>query len=128
MAHPRADRPENWLRFVQIDPFPRQWTKLGLDDDDLRALEASILTSPGRHPVIPETNGIRKLRFARPGSARGKRGGYRVFYVHLTEFGIVLLLAVIDKTAQSDLTRADRTGLALLVARIKRLLEEGTIR
>jgi hypothetical protein len=99
-----------------------------LDEDDLRALEILIMVSPGRHPVIPETHGLRKLRFTKSDSARGKSGGCRVYYVYLPDYGIVLLLGIIDKKVQSDLTKADRNALGQVIADIKRKLDQGVIR
>ena len=39
-------------RFVLFESFERRWKALGLDDDDLRALEFAIQADPDRHPVI----------------------------------------------------------------------------
>jgi hypothetical protein len=119
--------PERWLRFVQIDPFPRQWEQLGLDDRALRALEQEIVAGPDAAPVVKGTGGIRKLRFSAPGARRGKSGAYRVFYLHLPEHGTVLELAIIAKTKQADLTEQDRNVLSQVVARLRRMLDAGAI-
>jgi mRNA-degrading endonuclease RelE of RelBE toxin-antitoxin system len=118
----------DWLRFVQIDPFPGQWSRLGLTDDDLRSLEDSIMTAPEMGPVVPGANGLRKGRFSPPGSGRCKSGAYRVFYVYLPDHGIVLLMAIIAKSAQADLTKADKNALAKVIGRLKKLLDQGLIR
>jgi hypothetical protein len=121
-------RPEGWLRFVQIDPFPGQWAGLGLGEVDLQALELLLLASPSAGAVVRGAGGLRKVRFTAPGSGRGKRGSYRVFYAHFPEHGHVLLWAVISKNQAADLTPADRNALAKGVARVKRLLDQGVIR
>jgi hypothetical protein len=41
-----AFKPEDLLRFVHLKPFERGWKKLGLDDDDLAALETLIMVNP----------------------------------------------------------------------------------
>ena len=127
MVH-AASRPEDWLRFVQIDPFPRMWGNLGLNDEDLRALEILIMSIPENAAVIPGTNGLRKLRFARAESPQGKRGGYRVFFVYVPEYGIVLLMAIIAKSKKADLTKADLNALSQVILRYQKLLEQGVIR
>ena len=43
----------------------------------MRALERELIDSPDKAPVIEQTGGLRKLRFAPPGSGRGRRGAYR---------------------------------------------------
>jgi hypothetical protein len=66
--------PSRWLRIVQTGVFLRKWSRLGLDDDDLLALEREILDGPDRHPVIRGTGGVRKIRFAPPARSRVRAG------------------------------------------------------
>jgi len=117
LIHAATVHPEDWLRFVQIDPFPRMWSRLGLEDDNLRALEIGIMAAPWSYPVIPGTSGLRKLRFTTPDLGRGKSGSYRVYYVYLPEYGTVWLMAVIAKGEQADLTKADENALAKVIER-----------
>jgi hypothetical protein len=127
LVHPASFRPENWLRFVQIDPFPRHWSRLQLTDDDLRALEIGIMLGPESHPVVRGTDGMRKLRFTKPGSGKGKSNSYRAYYVYLPGFGTVWLMAVIAKN-EADLTAADRNAFAQVIGRLRMLLDRGVIR
>ena len=39
--------------------------------------------------MIQGTGGLRKMRFAAPGSQRGKSKSFRVCYVDFTEFGFI---------------------------------------
>lgn len=128
MDRAEGPRPRDWLRFVQIDPFPRLWTGLGLGDDDLRTLEIQILSAPGQSTVIPGGHGLRKLRFTVAGSGRGKRGSYRVFFAIFPDHGIVLLMAALAKGDKSDLTKADVRGLAKALSQIGTMLSRGDIR
>jgi hypothetical protein len=86
------------------------------------------MAAPDGSPVIRGTGGLRKLRFATPDSNRGKRGSYRVFYVYFPDFGTVLLMAIIAKSDESDLTKADRNALAQVINGIQSALERGAIR
>ena len=61
LTHSATLRPEDFLRFVEVDPFPRLWSSLKLEDRDLQALQIGIMAAPSIHPVIPGTNGLRKL-------------------------------------------------------------------
>ncbi|MEW4568603.1 hypothetical protein AB1L88_12130 [Tautonia sp. JC769] len=127
LVHNAVLKPQDWLRFVQIDPFPGQWSRLGLSDHDLRALELLIMTAPEEGAVIPGTQGLRKARFSTPDSGRGKRGAYRVFYVYFPEHGIVTLMAILAKGQQSNLSKADCNALAAVIGRLRRLLNQGDI-
>jgi mRNA-degrading endonuclease RelE of RelBE toxin-antitoxin system len=116
-------RPEDGPRFVCFPAFTRDWEQLGLDDAALRALEREIRKGPDRTPVIQGTGGLRKIRFAEPGSGRGKRGAYRVCYVVYQEFGTIALIAVFGKAEKSDLTQVDRRAIAVMIKSYRAELE-----
>lgn len=115
-------------RFVSIGSFDRRWASLGLDDDDLRMLEMQIQADPDGPPLVKGTGGLRKLRFAPPGSGRGKSGSYRIGYAHFPNPGIVLLLEVWAKNEKSDLSQAERNAVAAALARFENLIKTGLIR
>jgi len=99
-----------------------------MNDECLQALEVFIMMNPKVGHVVPGTGGLRKARFSTPESDQGKSGAYRVFYVYLAEYGLVLLWAIIAKGQYADLTKADRNTIAKQIDRYKRLLEQGVIR
>ena len=41
--------------------FDRSWAAIGLDDDDLTALQNTLLADPDAGAVIPGTGGARKI-------------------------------------------------------------------
>jgi hypothetical protein len=89
--------PGKWPRFVWFPAFIRDWERLGLDSDDLRALEQEILSSPTRAPVIKGTGGSKKLRFSGWKLTQGKSGAFRVCYVFFQEFVPIALAVVFGK-------------------------------
>ena len=109
MADYRAPR---LLRFVQFPTFLRDWHRLGLGDEALRALERELIGSPDGGPVIEHTGGLRKLRFTPPGLAKGKSGAYRVCYAHFPAYGTVALFAAFGKNERSDLSSAEARAIA----------------
>jgi len=74
------------------------------------AIVDRIAANPQCGVLIPDTGGIRKVRFAFGG--RGKRGGARVIYFLDQEDVPIFLLAVFAKNEKADLTRAERAALA----------------
>ena len=80
LIHPASISPLNLLNFVHMPWFAAEWSRLGLDDEDLRFLEISIMVHPEHGDVIRGADGLRKGRFSPPGSGRGKRGAFRYFY------------------------------------------------
>lgn len=62
---------------------------------------------------MPETGGIRKLRWALPGG--GKRGGARVIYFFYNETLPIFLLTLYRKNERANLSKAERNAMAKLV-------------
>jgi hypothetical protein len=65
--------------FIELPPFERQRADY-LDDDAFRALENLLMKHPEARDLMPDTGGLRKLRFADARRGKGKRGGLRVIY------------------------------------------------
>jgi len=128
LSYPASDfEPMDWLRFIHLAPFDRKWTDLGLDDDDLRALQIMIMAGPDRFPVVLDTGGLRKIRFGRRG-ARGKSGGFRIGFAYFPNNAIVLLITVFAKNEQSDLSGADRRAITRIIELIEQQLEQEVIK
>jgi len=128
VIHSPVLRPEDWLRFVELEPFPRQWKSLNLTDDDLSALQTIIVVDPNIGSVVKGSGGLRKVRFSTPGSHAGKRGAYRVFYCHFPDYGLAILWAILAKGEKDDLTKAELNAFAAMILRLQGLLDQGVIR
>lgn len=100
------------MRFVQFPSFLRDWHRLGLDDEALRALERQLIDSPDKAPVMEHTGGLRKIRFTPPASGRGKRGAYRVCFAYFPAHGTVALFVTFGKNERSDLTPSEAKAIA----------------
>ena len=81
-----------------------------LSEDEHDALILYVAQNPEAGDLIPDTSGLRKLRWAAKG--KGRRGGSRVIY-YFHNFDIPLfLMAIFAKNIQTDLTARQRKALA----------------
>ena len=91
-------------------------------DEDIDALIFFLAHTSDAGDLIPETGGLRKLRWS--AGARGRRGVARVVYYHFNEDAPLFLIAAYAKARQGDLTpdqkRAGRAFVEEVKARCKR--------
>jgi hypothetical protein len=84
-----------------------------MPESERAGLVAFIAAHPEAGNVIPETGGVRKLRWSLSG--RGKRGGARVIYYYHSERLPVFLLAAYAKGERANLSKAERNAMKRLV-------------
>ena len=108
--------------FVIMPEFDRQWQKLGLDDDELRQLQETLLQNPKAGAVIRGTKGLRKIRIAFEG--KGKSGSGRVAYVDFTVHETIYLITAYPKNVKDNLTKAERNAIAKVIVRLEQGLKE----
>jgi hypothetical protein len=86
-------------------------------DDEREAFVNFIAKNPQAGDLIPETGGVRKIRWALAGT--GKRGGARVIYFYHDADRPLYLLMVYAKARQEDLTPEERRAVCKLAATLK---------
>lgn len=77
-------------------------------------MENAVAADPEAHPVVPGTKGVRKARWARPGT--GKRGGVRLIYDSRTQPSSVVLITVCAKNEKENLSDAGKKEIRKVVA------------
>ena len=110
------------MTVVETPLFLRKAEKI-LDEEERAALVLSVGTEPEAGEIIPETGGIRKLRWALEG--RGKSSGARVIYYFHSDRMPVVLLSIYAKSVKVNLSRAERNELKKLIPELVRVLKEG---
>jgi len=101
--------------FVELPLFTKH---APFNDDDLAALQRTILDNPLAGDLIPGAYGLRKMRAAFGG--RGKRGGARVIYYLWSARDCCYLVLAYAKSEQADLTPAQTKRLGALVQEVLR--------
>jgi hypothetical protein len=87
------------------------------DDGEREAFIDYIARNPEAGDVIPETGGIRKVRWTRQGT--GKRCGTRVIYFYHDAHMPLFLLLVYAKAQREDMTPDQKKQVRALAASLK---------
>jgi hypothetical protein len=87
------------------------------DDDEREAFVTFIAAHPDAGDVIPDTGGVRKVRWVRSGS--GKRGGTRVIYFYRDADRPLYLLLVYAKAQREDMTADEKKAVRALAKVLK---------
>ena len=103
--------------FIEVPLFTKRWKEIGLNDDDLLALQIMLLKDPQSGPIMEGTGGIRKVRF--PLENRGKSGSVRVCYKDFEEYEVIYLITAFTKNEQDNLTKEEKNVLKKLVKSLK---------
>ncbi len=110
------------LTVVELTTFLRAAAKVW-DDDERAEFVDYVAANPEAGDVIPETGGLRKVRWGRQGA--GKRGGVRVIYYYYDMELPLYLITVYAKAAREDLTPEEKRTLTSLAAKLKQLGRSG---
>jgi hypothetical protein len=89
------------LTVVETLLFQRQWPMYWVEEERAE-FAAYIAKNPAAGDVVPESGGVRKVRWGRTGS--GKSGGVRVIYFTRTAQGEIVLLTLYAKSKTDNLT------------------------
>ena len=107
--------------FIHTEPFRKCWKAMGLNDNDLLALEKLLLADPKAGDVIEGTGGARKIRISLNDN-KGKSGGGRVIYVDIYEKSRIYLLFAYPKNVQENLTADQKKAIRNLIEAIEKEL------
>ena len=100
------------MTVVETEEFLKHAKPL-MSNSDRAELVAFVGANPEAGEIIPESGGLRKIRWALEG--RGKRGGARVIYYYHNERLPVFLLSAYAKNRKANLSKAERNAMKRLV-------------
>ncbi|MFL5382138.1 MAG: type II toxin-antitoxin system RelE/ParE family toxin [Longimicrobiaceae bacterium] len=121
--------PERHLEFVYTKLFDRSRKNI-LSDEEMQAVENTLLNDPEAGAVMRDTGGARKIRAAQEN--RGKSGSARVIYLYIAERETVYFQLAFAKSVKGNLTPAEKKLMRTVVALIwaetwpaKKVVKEG---
>jgi hypothetical protein len=114
------------LTIAQTATFAALWRHWRLTDEDLQALERQLMANPSVGPVMRDTGGVRKARFAPPSLHAGKSGAFRVCYLYFPRHATICFVLLFPKNQQPNLTPAQKKTCAALSTEIQAALQKPT--
>jgi len=100
------------MTVVETGEFLKRAKSL-MSDSGRAELVAFVGANPETGEIIPDTGGVRKIRWALEGM--GKRGGARAIYFYYNERLPVFLLSAYAKNRKANLSKAERNAMKRLV-------------
>ena len=91
--------------FVETSIFTEDVRRL-LSDEEYSSLQWHLVAHPDAGDLIVGTGGLRKIRWKSAG--RGKRGGTRVIYFHVSAHFEIRMLLIYRKGIKDNLTPAEK--------------------
>ena len=104
------------ITVVELPLFQRQARDVW-DDADRTAFVDFIARNPDSGDLIPETGGVRKIRWRRHGA--GKRGGARVVYFYHDAQMPIFLLLVYAKAQRENMTPDEKKQVRAMATTLK---------
>ncbi len=104
------------MSVAETAAFIRQAAKLWTEDDRSTFVDF-IGANPDTGDIIPDTGGLRKVRWGRPGA--GKRGGVRVIYVYHDDLMPIYQLLIDAKAERENWTGDEKRRARVLTESIK---------
>ncbi|MCI3908776.1 hypothetical protein [Pseudomonas viridiflava] len=102
--------------FIETPIFTSE-LRTHLSDDEYRALQSHLASQPEAGALIEDTGGLRKVRWTAHG--KGKSGGVRVIYYHLSSANQIRMLLIYRKGIMDSLTAKQKTQLRAINRRWK---------
>ena len=99
--------------FVRLPEFEKQCKYIGLNENDVKDIENTLLDNPSVGDIMEGTGGLRKFRITLQDT--GKSGGARVIYIDFAVYEKIYLITAYNKSNTENLTKAERNQLKILV-------------
>lgn len=106
---------EYWITVVELENFTKVASCL-LTDDEIAGLVTYLANHPDEGTVIPDTGGIRKLRW--PAQGKSESSGTRIIYFFRDLNMPLYLLTAFGKGEAITLSKADKAELREVVDEI----------
>lgn len=116
LAYTRPMR-ETYVTVVELPAFARRARAVWTEAEN-EPFVTHIPCNPDAGDIIPETGGVRKIRWSRAGM--GKRSGVRVIYYYYDESRPLYLITLYAKNRQENLTAREKSEMRQFAETVKK--------
>jgi len=100
------------MEFLETSVFTKQVTSI-FQDYEYADLQVFLTRHPGAGALIPNTGGLRKIRWKARG--QGKRAGVRIIYYWYFSRSQIFMLLAYRKSESSDISKKQLKQLAKII-------------
>ena len=105
------------ITVAELPTFLRSADTAGMSEEERQRLVDYLARNPLAGDVIEGTGGVRKVRYAKPGT--GRSGGYRAIYYYYDEEAPLFAIYAFGKNQQANLIPDQKKAAAKFVDAIK---------
>jgi len=109
--------------FYETPYFSRRVVEL-LDDETCRRLQNLLQGNPLAGEVMQGYGGIRKVRLEAAERGKGKRGGFRVIYLHVPGAKCIYFITIYGKDEQDALDATQKRQLKAIAEQTRETLRQ----
>ena len=109
--------------FIELPAFTRAVEESGLSDEWLATLQEDLLLGRGALYRPRKLAGFHKKRVPNPTRGKGKRSGFRVYYMPYADLGVVVLALLTDKDVESNISTEEQKRLQALATELRKEVE-----
>lgn len=108
--------------FVRMPEFEKCWANIGLNENDIIALEEFLCLNPHSGRLLEGTGGLRKLRWALPN--KGKSSSIRIIYIDFIFYEKIYLISAYSKNEKENLTRNEKNEIKKVIKLLEDVLRK----
>ncbi len=94
--------------FIYTAPIEQRLKEMENKEEFCRGIEIEILNNITVGDLVPGLAGARKFRYSDPSRGKGKRGGFRIFFLDLPLVEKVYFLYLLSKGETEDITAQEK--------------------
>lgn len=110
--------------FIEAPWFTEDVMEYFSTEETYARFQSYLMDNPDAGSVMPGVSPLRKIRWSDARRSKGKRGGIRVIYLHISSLQIIYLITAYSNDESEDLSPQEKKEMKSLAAQLVKELHE----